>query len=87
MYQALNDINLENVSVNVEQKEIIRNIIALKRRRFGESLIFQLVSFVFAPNMHRLFNSLVSPLMSDQTAKQNDLQVSSLMLRKTESRG
>ena len=31
LYQALNDINLENVSANVEQKLIIRNIVVLKK--------------------------------------------------------
>ena len=31
LFQALNDINLKNVSVSVEQKEVIRNIVVLKK--------------------------------------------------------
>lgn len=52
MSQALNGINLENVSVSVEQKEVIRNIVVLKKDTyfftcFGKSFIFQLLPFVF----------------------------------------
>ena len=43
---------MENVSVRVEQKEVIRNIVVLKKDTniftcFGKSLIFQLLPFVF----------------------------------------
>ena len=52
LFQALNGINLENVSVSVEQKEVIRNIAVLGKDTnfftcFGKSLIFQLLPFVF----------------------------------------
>jgi len=38
LLQALNGINLENVSVSVEQKEVIRNIVLKKDTKFLPAL-------------------------------------------------
>ena len=95
--QALGGINLENVSLRVQQKEAIKNIVVSKKDSliilptgFGKSLIFQLLPFVFDSwlGASKSFILVVSPLnalMRDQTVKLNDLQVRSLMVRNTES--
>ena len=95
--QALSGINLESVSLRVEQKEAIRNIVVLKKDTliilptgFGKSLIFQLLPFVFdswlgASESFILVVSPLNALMRDQTVKLNDLDVRSLIVRNTES--
>ena len=88
---------METVSLRVQQKEAIRNIVFLRKDTliisqtgFGKSLIFQLLLFVFDSwlGAKKSFILVVSPLnalMRDQTVKLNDMQVRSLVVRKTES--
>ena len=45
MSQALNGINLESVSVSVEQKEVIRNIVVLKKDTYFFYLLWQGIYF------------------------------------------
>ena len=93
----LRGLNLENVSLRVQQKEAMRNIVVLRKDTliilptgFGKSLIFQLLPFVFDSSLGatKYFILVVSPLnalMRDQTVKLNDLQVSCLVVWNTES--
>ena len=95
--RALRGLNMENVSLRVQQKEAIRNIVFLRKDTliilptgFGKSLIFQLLPFVFDSwlGAKKSFIFVVSPLnalMRDQTVKLNDMQVRSLVVRNTES--
>ena len=88
---------MENVSLRVQQKEAIWNIVFLRKDTliilptgFGKSLIFQLLPFVFDSwlGAKKSFILIVSPLnalMRDQTVKLNDMQVRSLVVRNTES--
>lgn len=93
---VLRGLNMENVSLRVQQKEAIRNIVFLRKDTliilptgFGKSLIFQLLPFVFDSwlGAKKSFILVVSPLnalMRDQTVKLNDMQVKSLVVRNTE---
>ena len=94
--RPLRGLNMENVSLHVQQKEAIRNIVFLRKDTliilptgFGKSLIFQLLPFVFDSwlGAKKSFILVVSPLnalMRDQTVKLNDMQVRSLVVRNTE---
>ena len=46
LFQALNGINLENVVVSVDQKEVTRNTVVLKENATF-SLLWQVIDFSF----------------------------------------